>query len=75
MNGTVDDAAAWYATDWAKVDREARRLRQRIFKAAQQGDLKKVRNLQKLMMRSHANVLQSVRRVTQHSSGTRTARR
>ena len=31
-----------------------RRLRQRIFKAAQAGDHKKVRNLQKLMLRSHS---------------------
>ncbi|WJV44076.1 group II intron reverse transcriptase/maturase [Streptomyces flavofungini] len=72
-NGAVDDAAAWHEVDWAKVDGEVRRLRQRIFKAAQQGDLKKVRNLQKLMLRSHSNTLQSVRRVTQQSSGRRSS--
>ncbi|MFF3942977.1 group II intron reverse transcriptase/maturase [Streptomyces phaeofaciens] len=49
-----------------------RRLRQRIFKAAQEGDLKKVRNLQRLMLRSRSNTLVSVRRVTQQSLGRRT---
>ncbi len=50
-----------------------RRLRQRIFKASQKGDLKRVRNLQKLMLRSRSNTLVSVRRVTQHNAGRKTA--
>jgi len=50
-----------------------RRLRQRIFKAAQAGDHKKVRNLQKLMLRSHSNTLISVERVTEHNAGRVTA--
>lgn len=72
-NGAVDDAEAWHQIDWGQVDREVTRLRQRIFKAAQAGDMKKVRNLQKLMMRSAANTLLSVRRVTQVSRGRKTA--
>ncbi|MGW0515699.1 reverse transcriptase N-terminal domain-containing protein, partial [Streptomyces olivaceoviridis] len=72
-NGAVDDADAWHQIDWGRVDREVTRLRQRIFKAAQAGDMKKVRNLQKLMMRSAANTLLSVRRVTQVSRGRKTA--
>ncbi|MEH6379578.1 reverse transcriptase N-terminal domain-containing protein, partial [Streptomyces sp. KLMMK] len=72
-NGTQDADTSWHSTDWAKVERDVRRLRQRIFKAAQEGDHKKVRNLQKLMLRSHSNTLQSVRRVTQQSPGRRTA--
>jgi RNA-directed DNA polymerase len=39
--------------------------RQRIFTASKAGDLARVRNLQKLMMRSRANTLLSVRRVPQ----------
>lgn len=50
-----------------------RRLRQRIFKAAREGDSKRVRNLQKLMLRSHSNTLVSVERVTQINAGRRTA--
>ena len=50
-----------------------RRLRQRIFKAAQAGDHKKVHSLQKLMMRSHSNTLVSVERVTELNAGRETA--
>ncbi len=49
------------------------RLRQRIFKAAQAGDHKKVRSLQKLMVRSHSNTLVSVERVTEFNAGRATA--
>ena len=73
MNGPEDYAQAWHSIDWAKVEASVRRLRQRIFTAAQDGDLKKVRNLQKLMLRSHSNTLVSVKRVTQQSQGRRTA--
>lgn len=50
-----------------------RRLRQRIFKAAQAEDHKKVRNLQKLMLRSHSNTLLGVERVTELNAGRATA--
>ncbi|MGI5288866.1 group II intron reverse transcriptase/maturase [Nonomuraea polychroma] len=50
-----------------------RRLRQRIFKAAQAGDLGKVRSLQKLMLRSYSNTLVSVERVTEINAGRKTA--
>jgi RNA-directed DNA polymerase len=48
-------------------------LRQRIFTASQAGDLKRVRNLQKLMLRSRSNTLVSVRRVTEVNAGRKTA--
>ena len=48
-------------------------MRQRIFTASQAGDLKRVRNLQKLMLRSRANTLVSVRRVTEVNAGRKTA--
>ena len=38
--------------------------RQRIFRATQQGDMRRVHMLQKLMLRSYSNTLVSVRRVT-----------
>ena len=38
--------------DWRAQEEQVRRLRQRIFKAAQEQDWPKVRNLQKLMLRS-----------------------
>jgi RNA-directed DNA polymerase len=58
--------------DWCEVDRQVRNLRQRIFRATQRGDLKKVRSLQKLMLHSRSNILQSVRRVTQINAGKNT---
>jgi RNA-directed DNA polymerase len=72
-NGPEDASKAWRSIDCAQAKENVRRLRQRIFKAAQQGDLKKVRNLQKLMLRSYSNTLVSVKRVAQVSSGRNTA--
>jgi RNA-directed DNA polymerase len=44
-------------------------LRQRIFRASRDGDLKKVRSLQRPMLRSIVNIYESVRRVTQVNHG------
>ncbi len=71
-NEASDDAHLWHSINWAKEENAVRRLRQRIFKATQEGDNKKVRKLQKLMLRSRANTLTSVRHVTQKSAGKRT---
>jgi RNA-directed DNA polymerase len=73
VNGPEGAVLDWDAIDWRAVEDDVRRLRQRIFKASQAGDLKKVRNLQKLMLRSFANTLISVRRVTQRNAGRETA--
>ena len=67
------DAVDWDWVGWRAAEREVRRLRQRIFKAAQEGDLAKVRSLQKLMLRSRSNTLVSVRQVTQRNAGRKTA--
>ena len=73
VNGPEGGVVDWYAVDWRAVEDEVRRLRQRIFAASRAGDLKKVRNLQKLMLRSRANALLSVRRVTEVNKGRKTA--
>jgi RNA-directed DNA polymerase len=62
----------WNAVNWHKANRNVRNLRQRIFRATTEGDLKKVRSLQKLMLRSYSNILVSVRRVTQVNKGKNT---
>jgi RNA-directed DNA polymerase len=67
VNGPEGDVLDWDAVDWRRVEDDVRRLRQRIFTAAQAGDLHKVRNLQKLMLRCRANALLSVRRVTEQN--------
>ena len=73
VNGPEDEVLGWDAVDWRQVEGDVRRLRQRIFTASKAGDLKKVRNLQKLMLRSRANALLSVRRVTEVNAGRKTA--
>jgi RNA-directed DNA polymerase len=73
VNGPEDDLLDWDAIDWRTAEDDVRRLRQRIFTASQAGDLKRVRNLQKLMLRSRANTLLSVRRVTERNAGRKTA--
>ena len=65
--------AQWEKINWRVQEEQVRRLRQRIFKASQEGDWPKVRNLQKLLLRSHANTLVSVRQVTQRNTGRSTA--
>jgi RNA-directed DNA polymerase len=78
VNGPEDqardqDAIRWDAIDWRACEGEVRRLRQRIFKAAQEQDWARVRNLQRLMLRSRSNTLVSVRQVTQRNAGRKTA--
>ena len=72
VNGP-DGVSEWDLIDWGSHERNVARLRQRIFTASRDGDLAKVRDLQKLMLRSWSNVLVGVRQVTQRNAGRRTA--
>src|SRR6202030_3318513 len=62
----------WDHVDWREANRIVTNLRQRIFRAARANDQRKVRSLQKLMLRSRSNILLSVRRVTQDNAGKNT---
>jgi RNA-directed DNA polymerase len=73
VNGPEGESCGWDSVSWLRAEEDVRRLRQRIFTASQAGDLKRVRNLQKLMLRSRSNVLVSVRRVTELNAGRKTA--
>ncbi len=68
-----DTPAQWDRIDWRAQEERVRRLRQRIFTASQEQDWPRVRNLQKLMLRSRASTLVSVRQVTQRNTGRKTA--
>jgi RNA-directed DNA polymerase len=59
----------WDCVNWRKANRIVRNLRQRIFRASQEGKHRKVHSLQKLMLRCASNRLLSVRRVTQVNAG------
>ena len=73
VSGLEDAAERWRQVDWRRAEADVRRLRQRIFTASKAGDLSRVRRLQKLMLRSRANTLISVRRVTERNAGRLTA--
>jgi len=72
VNGP-EDALDWDAVDWRRHEDNVRRIRRRIFTATRDGDWPKVRNLQKLLLRSWSNTLLAVRQVTQRNAGRRTA--
>ncbi len=73
VNGPEGGFPDWDQVDWGQAEENVRRLRRRIFAASQAGDLKKVRSLQKLMLRSRSSALVSVRRVTEVNAGRKTA--
>jgi N-terminal domain of reverse transcriptase len=73
VSGPEDALSDWHQVNWRQAEREVRRLRQRIFTAAKAEDLPRVRRLQRLMLRSRANALVSVRRVTERNAGRLTA--
>ncbi|EGW41607.1 reverse transcriptase N-terminal domain-containing protein, partial [Desulfosporosinus sp. OT] len=63
----------WEILDWKKINEYVKKLRQRIFRAEQLGQKRKVRKLQRLMIRSKANLLLSIKRITQINKGKKTA--
>ena len=65
----------WDAVNWRAAQRIVRNLRQRIFRATQVGDWRKVRSLQKLMLGSRSNLVTSVRQVTQQLTAAQRRRR
>ncbi len=52
-----DAPVQWDKVRWREQEEQVRRLRQRIFTAAQEQDWPRVRNLQKLMVRHEALLL------------------
>ena len=72
-NGLKKQLENWNQINWKKVNKIVRNLRQRIFRARKLGDFRKLRSLQKLIQRSYANLLLSVRRITQTNLGKATA--
>ena len=68
VNGP-EECAQWRAVYWRQINRRVRNLRRRIFRATRENDHRKVKSLQKLMLRSRANAVKSVRQVTQINKG------
>lgn len=72
-NITPGLGTCWSDIDWQKVNLRVKKHRYLIFKAKKSGKFKLVRRLQELMLRSRANILSSIRRVTSQNLGKRTA--
>ena len=64
---------SWKELPWKKFRRNLFRLQNRIYKATRAGNLRKVRSLQKLILKSTAAKLLAIRQVTQLNSGKKTA--
>lgn len=66
-------AQDWKSIDWCKNNHIVRDLRHRIYRASRQGNRRKVRSLQRLMLKCTANRALSIRKVTQQNKGRKTA--
>lgn len=62
----------WLSVNWRKAHRVVKNLRQRIYRATRWEDWNRVRNLQRLLLKSYSTVLLAVRRVTQINAGKHT---
>jgi RNA-directed DNA polymerase len=63
----------WHSIQWKKAEKYVEKLQKRIFRAEKNGDKRKVRDLQRMLMKSKSALLLSIRRVTQINKGKRTA--
>ena len=73
VNGHEGQLEDWGQINWCKVNKLIRNLQRRIFRARLLGQWKQLRRLQKLLNRSYANLLKSVRQITQENTGKKTA--
>ena len=67
---TMDE---WRTIPWRKLERRVYKLQKRIYRAANRGDVRTVRKLQRLMMKSWSAKCLAVRRVSQENQGKKTA--
>ncbi|MDJ0595904.1 MAG: group II intron reverse transcriptase/maturase [Pleurocapsa sp. MO_226.B13] len=70
---TVQPMYKWDEIPWRKLERNIYKLQKRIYKASRRGDVKLVRRLQKLLIKSWGAKCLAVRRVTQENQGRKTA--
>jgi RNA-directed DNA polymerase len=73
INGIDGQLTDWSQINWRKARKIVRNLRQRIFRARKLGQWKQLRRLQKLLIRSRANLLLCIRQITQVNTGKQTA--
>ncbi len=73
VNGHRKRLSDWNQINWKKVRKIVNNLRKRIFRARKLEQWKQLRRLQKLLLKSYANLLLAVRQITQQNNGRNTA--
>ncbi len=73
MNTIEKSMYEWKDINWRKVERCVFKMQKRIFRASQQGNVKLVHKLQRLLIKSWYAKLLAVRRVNQDNQGKKTA--
>ena len=69
---TTPHITDWSTIKWNKIEKYVDKQLKRIYHAERQGDRRKVRNLQRLLINSDAILLTAIRKVTQINKGKRT---
>ena len=72
FESTTSYATIWSDTDWNKTNKYVDKQRFRIFRAESEGDTRKVRDLQRMLVRSPAALKVAIRKVTQVNKGKKT---
>jgi RNA-directed DNA polymerase len=70
---SLKTTAEWRSINWKKLERRVFKLQKRIYRASERGDIKALRKLQKMLMKSWSAKTLAVRRVTQDNQGKKTA--
>src|SRR2546426_12601018 len=66
------EITTWSDIPWPEVEARVHALQRRIYRAEKAGNRRKVRSLQRLLLRSRSAKLLAVRRVTQDNQGKKT---
>lgn len=64
--------SSWETINWIRVNKTVKQLRGMIFRATKEKNISQISRFQKLLLRSHANLLLSIRKVTIINSGKKT---
>lgn len=70
---TTTPMDGWNTIPWKKIQIHVFKLQKRIYRASSRDDVRTVRKLQRLLMKSRSAKLLAVRRVTQDNQGKKTA--
>ncbi len=65
FESTASYATCWSDIDWKKTQKYVDKQRFRIFRAEHESNNRKVRNLQRMLIRSSSALLIAIKRVTQ----------